>query len=313
MIGLRSVGLWSCCLLLFCLGCSNVAYHHSERISLTLEAKASDTAQPVQGNFGLKLRTIVTAPDRALESKKHEDISPSDRRKALVKIRDSKATKEEISNAAKKLIGGGATGDSASVISDFNLDHKAGGAFELGMTRIKSVFITGGAAVQAPVTTQRAIVGLKEATALSALRNTYLRNVYDLVAEIAKSEAGAKALQKRLDDLGKLIPEDVSKKTFYTYKDMANSDVETFSQQKDYSKNFKAALEYDIFLKDNLTIIENIINNRAITMAGSTITRQLIEEVEKNKTRIKTERNDFYTTIGSSQVIEEAINFIEKI
>lgn len=43
--------------------CSTVAYHHSERLSLALEAKQTDPAQPLHGNLGLKTRTVLVAPE----------------------------------------------------------------------------------------------------------------------------------------------------------------------------------------------------------------------------------------------------------
>lgn len=43
--------------------CSTVAYHHSERVSLALEAKQTDPAQPLHGNLGLKTRTVLVAPE----------------------------------------------------------------------------------------------------------------------------------------------------------------------------------------------------------------------------------------------------------
>jgi len=85
--------------------------YHAEQFSITLETKTTDPQQPLQGNIGVKTRTVIVAPE-----KKGSNTPP------LTDL-----------------------GEAASVISGFSLGRKESGVFE--KTDINSALITGNAAV----------------------------------------------------------------------------------------------------------------------------------------------------------------------
>ena len=101
-------------------GCANsINYHHSERTSIALEAKPNDPTQPIQGNVGLKARTILVAP----------------------------GVKGGFGFGS---ISGSEKGESTSAISDFYLRRKPASDDDVnsvfGTTIVRGAFITGDAA-----------------------------------------------------------------------------------------------------------------------------------------------------------------------
>tara|TARA_R110002072_G_scaffold5527_2_gene35299 strand:+ start:4199 stop:4546 length:348 start_codon:yes stop_codon:yes gene_type:complete len=110
-------------------GCANsVNYYHSERFSLTMEAKASDPQAPVQGNLGIKTRTVLVTPGKN-------------------------------SHGYAALPGTG-PGDSVSVVSYFDLDRDPDDASSAATTTIKSAFITGSAAKKVTANAMKSIAGV---------------------------------------------------------------------------------------------------------------------------------------------------------
>lgn len=160
-------------------GCGNaITYHHSERNSIALETKATEPQQPVQGNIGVKTRTVVVSP----------------------KI-------EKNSN-----------GESSSFISDFRfkrIDDENNIIFN--KTIIKSAFITGDAAKSSPTESAKALSGLGYGAIndVSALNNSLLTKIYENLVSRKTDDKIAEKYVQQLDELFKLIPKNVSESIYY--------------------------------------------------------------------------------------------------
>jgi len=242
--------------------CSNViTYQHSERNSISLEAKMTDPQQPLQGTIGIKTRTILATP----------------------KIAD---------------------GESASVISDFKLERKKGGAF--GETSIQSAFITGDAAIAAPPASAAAISGLGfgEIGDLSTHRVEMLKSIYRSIKAIASAKgqsaekiASAKKHLARLDKLAKLLP-DMSKIVFYS----ASATALTVKPSITVMANFQGVLDYEGALRANVAHLNQAISTRAMAIPTG-------DSLQKRMAQVKKDKAEFFALIGNSNIIDSATAF----
>ena len=110
----------------FLFGCANaISYHHSERNSIALEFRTTEPQQPLQGNVGVKTRTVLISPGM-----------------------------QDNDNNGKSL----------SVVSDFNFKRESDPDSNFGKTIIKSSFITGEAAKIVTKESVEALSGTSDGT-----------------------------------------------------------------------------------------------------------------------------------------------------
>lgn len=279
MIKLRMVVCWVV-LAVALTGCSNaITYYHTERASIALEAKTTDPQQPLQGNVGIKSRTVVVAP-----GKKAPDEG----------ARQGAGTYNEL-------------GEAASVISDFKLERKESGVF--GTTHINSAFITGDAAKAAPVESATAISGLGfgPISDTSVYDFEFLSLMYDQLKNLGTNGDDAEAARhvKLLDTLGDLLPKDLSGKTYYII-DAASNIKEIEGKTVTIKRNFKGALRYEDYLRDSLVAIQKMKTDRSITFMNSVINDTNMKKFETAEKQLEKDRENFFATIGNSNIIDSA-------
>ena len=307
--------------LLFSTGCAKVAYYHTERASITLESKAADASQPVQGNIGVKLRTVVISQGKKDDTAKTGDTAqtatvskenitaPITRIYKAIKSK-KKIPSQDIQKVKEELSGG----EAASVISDFHMvrtPSKEGWKF--GKTTITSAFITGSAAEFAPAATATAIAGgPAPVTTLTNLKEAILREVYKIIdAQAGKKDPEALRLKSGLDALAKDLP-DVSK-LLYFQEDPANQ-IKPEKLTDDYSKDFINALFYDTDLRAQLALIEKIQKNQgSMTYNGAPITDEMMAQIMKVKKRIQSERQFFYDMVAGQDIVRQAKDYAGRI
>lgn len=316
-------------------GCANsISYHHSERNSIALEAKTTDPVLPVQGTIGVRTRTIVVSPGKKITAS-YLNGAPSDSEKPKTDVMVLDAKKPGaggIQPESEKLKtseippGSGEVnikkkkteerGESASLISDFYFKRTPVEGWSFGTTTIESAFITGQAAVVAPPRTMTAIsgVGAGKVDKMSQQMSQTLMQIYELLnIKAEKEDEQAKTLLARLDQLGKLLPEDISKNQYYEVDDSGQElkEIGPLSISV-YNKNFKGVLEYETMLRTQIDTIETVLNNRAITYNKKTIDADRLKKLKADKQRVEKEREEFFSTIGNSSVIDDAVAYVIK-
>tara|TARA_B100000614_G_scaffold262547_1_gene296756 strand:- start:1880 stop:2743 length:864 start_codon:yes stop_codon:yes gene_type:complete len=267
-------------------GCSNaITYYHAERASIALEAKTTDPQQPVQGNIGIKSRTVLVAPGKK-GSRPFWYKAP--------KTPDGKSAE---------------LGEATSVISDFKLTREKSGVF--GKTDINSSFITGDAAVAAPPESSKAISGLGFGPVSNVTVNdiNLLSKIYDQLTTLKTEEKSVEAGRQAalLDELGKFIPQDASTKTYYVAR---SSNKDLTARTTTFSKDFKGALSYIRIILTSLQSLKIMEENRAVTYEGNTISPTEYKDLMQRKSELEMEKNNFYATIGNSNIIDSAAAFV---
>ena len=322
---IRNYAMLTACILtlLFTTGCAKVAYYHTERVSIALEAKAADASQPVQGNIGVKMRTVVvsegkkTSDNAAAQQPSEEarEAIKADLKKIVKTLKKKQAPTAEDLKKLQKANQAFHTGEAASVISDFRLQRTPGGEgmWNFGKTTISSAFITGEAAQNAPVDTAKALAGAPPKGILSILKTSILIKMYDIIElKAQEKDARATALKGRLDKLGKLLP-DYTGNTYYqidTAKtNLTNKDITGF----DYTKDFGKVLEYGKLLNAQLTCIGIMEKDLKVTFAGNPIDRSRLAEILTVKKRVTSERDAFFKDIVQHPVVKEATQYASTV
>lgn len=260
------------------LGCANAAnYHHAERTSISLEAKPDDPSQPIQGNVGLKTRTILVAP--GIEG--GFGVDPD--------LFDSSSSDANL-------------GDSVSVISDFNLERTPGKLGTLdwyGKTHVRGAFLTGEAADVAPAETALTLSGLGHGplSDASVQRNSALDLVYNLLRTMSSGgDEVATGHVAALDALSKKIPASTSSAATYSYDPASGSLTEaTWAAPPGGGFNHVLALEKQ--LASSLAALRAA---RAYGIPG------LEDEIEV----LLNERSLFFQHVGNSRAIDYAVSYV---
>lgn len=263
-------------------GCSNaVSYHHSERSSIALEVRATDPQQPLQGIIGVKTRTIVVAPGMKGSSDKKNE------------------------------------GESTSVISDFNLQRKeSDDFFGFGSTEIQSAFITGEAAVLAPVSTIKALGGVDSAGDSVIFKQNVLANIYKFLVSNQATDEKSKEYITQLDKLLALLPKNYINNTYYS---MSGNVLE----KKDTSgylvkpQPFLEVLNYEqVLVSGSIAELEKMEADRSIkykagpAASAADINKADLAMLQGELKRLKEERRAFIDMIGSHSVIDKAAAYM---
>ena len=257
-------------------GCSNaVTYHHSERNSIALETRATDPQQPVQGNIGIKTRTIVVTPKMDKQSGKSTNV-----------VSDFELKRKPNESW-----------------------------YKFGTTEISSTFMTGKAATLASTQSILAVKGGLGSGALGPLnvhKKMILQNMYDTLDELTEDKSAVK-LKKRLDNLHKLLP-DVSKMTFYHLTNN-KSNLTGFqgNQVKSISADFDGVMNYLELIDNSLYALDHMQDNRSVTYISKDIDEKQLNLLKQARQTLVKERETFNETIGNSPSIDETITFITDI
>ena len=269
-------------------GCMNaVTYHHSERLSIaTIESKATDVQQPLQGNVGLKYRTILVAPGK----------------------------KQATAGVTSDL------GESTSVISDFNLIRKPNGLSST--TTITSAFITGDAAIAAPAATAAAIsgVGSSGPSDTAVDRAELLRQIMRSLEGLKND--GDKVAKNHIADLDHLagalkdLTSDIASRQYYDLSGTTISSNNSLVGKYDFSNTtprFIDAINYEADLRGQLSRIEKIeadFTRYKLAGVGSSLTVSDMKAIKTRKKEIREELRQFFNRVGSSALIDSATSYI---
>lgn len=262
-------------------GCNNaVTYHHSERTSITLEARSTDPQQPIQGNVGVKTRTVVVTPG----------------------IEDSS----------------GGFKESTSVISDFKIQKDSKGVFQFGHTNIQSAFITGEAAQFAPKGAAEALSGLSVEPIgdVSTIKRNIMKDVFRLLDQIKDDDPGAKTHLARLNALAKLLPEKYETLKYYeaSGKVMSEIDMATYSKKP---QEFLEVIQYEEkLINGSIVELNKMFNDRAVKYQDSSgaapreITKDELKNFKNELKRLQEARNSYFRLIGNHNAIDSAATYI---
>ncbi len=256
-------------------GCSNaVTYHHSERNSIALETRATDPQQPVQGNIGIKTRTIVVTPKVDKQSGKSTNV-----------VSDFELKRKPNESW-----------------------------YKFGTTEISSTFMTGKAATLASTQSILAVKGGLGSDTLGEFnvrKKSIVQSIYQTLNTIKSNNKQAKNLIKRLDDLSKLLP-DVSKIKFYSFTMDAKGNATGIKDNKISSlpSTFKGVLRYITDIEGSLIVLDEMLVNRAMTYNRQPIDKNTLDSLIKEKASLIKERETFATTIGNSPAIDAAAEYI---
>jgi len=256
--------------------CSNaITFHQSERNSISLELRATDPNQPLQGTIGIKNRTIVVAPGK--------------------------------DNAV--LPGTSASGEATSVVSDFYFDRTPGKGASFGKTTVRSAFITGDAAVAVPKQSIEAIsgIGTGPISDLTVVRAQTLASIVDQL-KLLRGEGDSVALGHlaALDALAAKLPSNISTQTYYNFS--ANNLNEVTGIQ--IRSGFEGAMDYEAGLRTSLTAIVQIESDRRYTLSNNPISPTQMTEILQAKKRIEDERKAFFEEIGNNTAIDVAAAYV---
>ena len=275
------------CLLSSCMNA--VTYHHSERLSIaTVESKAADVQQPVQGNIGLKYRTILVAPGK----------------------------KQSTAGVTTDL------GESTSVVSDFNLVRKPNGMSST--TTITSAFMTGAAAEAAPASSAAAIsgVGYDGPSDVAVDRAALLRNILKSLKTLQGE--GDKSAERHIKDLDHLagamkdLTSGISSREYYDLSGTTVTDNTGPASQFDFATKtptFLDAVNYENMLRGQIARIQSIESNwrtYQYQRNGTTnpVTLTDLAVFLKRKKEIQEEHRQFFNRIGSSYLIDNATSYV---
>ncbi len=268
-------------------GCSNaISYHHAERVGISLEAKTSEPQQPLQGTVGLRTRTVVVAPG--------------------INSADPNAKAQATSNTASGNAQSAEVGDSTSVISDFSLNRSESGVW--GSTRIRSAFITGEAAIKAPVGSAVALAGFgaRPISDLAVYEAGTHRAIYEQLKAMAdegvEEAAGHVAA---LDALSSMLP-DITNNKYYV---LSGNDLQD-SQLQLAQNNFQDVLTYEKALRSTQSSIQAWEKIPGATLNGHPTSRNDLVAIDHDKKQVEAERLEFAKRIGSSAVIDSAANYL---
>lgn len=268
-------------LILSLTACSNaVTYHHSERSSIALEARSTDPQQPLQGNIGVKTRTIVVTPG--------------------------------IQNNPT-LAGFSATGESTSVISDFKLDRDPKGVWQFGSTKIQSAFITGEAAKHAPANSAAALGGLgidaigDEAT----FKREVMKDIYRQLDNIKAKDAKAQEHIERLDALAALLPEDYKTVIYYSLSGGVLQQKDMAAYRPKPSKFLEVINYEETLLSTSINNLKEMVNDRTVKYKttgnpAADITSQDLKTLLDEQKRLEQARQSFFNLIGNHNAIDMA-------
>ncbi len=293
-------------LVLFLTGCANaITYHHSERVSIALEARSTDPQQPVQGIIGIKTRTVVVSP--GVKGAEAESTS-TDKPEQVSKSEDMGKTKST------------ALGESASVISDFKLSRETNEFWNFGTTKIKSAFITGEAAKNAPKASTKALsgIGVDAIGDAGTLKRAMMSNIYEQLKLIQDADAKAKEHVERLDKLAELLPEKYNETgTYYTF-----SKKKHLLEKRDMTKyklsddKFIQAVEYEKeLLIGSIQSLKFMVDDRTAKYKEDSagvaidISKEKIEELKKEQKRLSEARKTFFNLIGNHDAIDMAATY----
>jgi hypothetical protein len=256
--------------------CSNaITFHQSERNSISLELRTTDPNQPLQGTIGIKNRTIVVAPGKSKVS----------------------------------VPGTQATGDAASVVSDFYFSRNKGSGGQFGKTIIRSSFITGDAAREAPSQTIESLsgVGIGPIQDLTVVRAQTLGLIVKQL-EILRDDGDSVALGHlaALDKLAEELPDNISTQTFYNFSGGNLSESTGLQMQS----GFKGAMNYVDGLRTSLSAISEIESDRSFTQNNNPISPDQMITLLAAKTRLEAERKSFSEKIGNKSDIDVAAAYI---
>lgn len=261
--------------------CANaVTYHHSERLSVAaLEAKATDASQPVQGNVGAKIRTVLVTPSAG---------------------------------------GIGATGEAMNVISDFSMARKKGGSAVFGKTYIKSAFITGKAAKEAPTESAAVIgganIGADPLGVLATERWKLLGSAYEMLQTLGGTSAEAMAHLLRLDALARQLPDEnvLASIQHYPMADLDPLVRKTESGIKLEGAGFVRVLDYELKLRNAESGMRGMLERRdqAVKVDGKELDSAALALLVEDLTRVQQRRREFASSVGSSAALKEALDYL---
>lgn len=312
-------------------GCANaISYHHSERVSLAVEARAADPVSPVQGTLGVRSRTLVVSPGKDNHTVEAPPMVNTEKTQENKDV-DAEVTSTDIVKLEVKAVGptpqkaGGQAegtsqikkdppikknGEAASFVSDFNLERD--GTF-LGRTTIESAFITGAAAKKVPVSTMTAITGLGSGgiDEISEYRRQLLDETYNYLDILTrKGDLQAQQLKNDLDDLGerKPVSADISGNNYYQLGGGNLTDVP--GSKFNFEQTFTGALEFIKEIEGNLEILKEVFDDRTVTYNGSVIGEDDMIKLKSDQKRLEQEKKDFFRKIGNDPVINKAVAYI---
>lgn len=255
--------------------CSNaIAFHQSERNSIALEVRTTDPQQPVQGVIGIKNRTIVVAPGL-------NDVS---------------------------LAGFTSSGDATSVVSDFYFNREPG-TNSFGKTTVRSAFITGAAAASSPNSSIEALSGIG-AGPLDDIGTVRLQTLGTIVNQLQLMDSGGDATATghlaAIDVLADEMPNDLDSRTYYDLTGGDLIEIVTFPRRA----GFEGALDYLNMIRGSLSALEDMEQDRAITLNGAAIDSSTLQQLQQSKVRIEAERNKFFEDIGNDPAIDMAAAYV---
>lgn len=272
----------SLALVLSVTACSNsITYHHSERNSIALEARATDPQQPLQGIIGVKTRTVVVAPG----------------------MKKEKGQANTSNN-----------GESTSVINDFRLDRDPKDTWEFGTTTIQSAFITGEAAIHAPATSVAALsgLGIDGLSKDTAFKREMMTDIYRRLDHRKDDDAIAREHVARLDALASLLPKEYKTGTYYILSNqvLKQRDMAGFQYK---NKKFLEAIDYEqVLLSGSITYLNKMASDREVKYKATSldpaavITSVQLEQLLLEKKRLEMARLAFFNLIGNHNAIDMA-------
>jgi uncharacterized protein YceK len=256
-------------------GCNSVSYQHSERIGISVEGKTADPQQPLQGNIGVKSRTILVVPGQTTT-------------------------------------GSGEPGEATSAISDFHFDRaKSEGFPDMGTTTIKSAFITGDAAKNSTNKSAAALAISGRSVSTRAMKRGLTRTIYNMLTRLdSAGEIAAKQLVRDFDKFAVYVPQHYATMQYWDVK--AGKFVSRDTSLGIASTGFKRVSYYLSDVDGTINALSDLIAGSVNRFDGSTPNKPELEIFKVNKVLLESERASIETLIAKDTSYKDAIDYLFK-